>query len=198
VRTSENILDRNRFVGLRGDMLKLYRTTGDKREYWEAWENDRTITVHWGDLGERGETRELPLKGREDSSKAIEREAEPARAEGFRSIAEGELARVVIQYRVDGMGTTKDLNLRYKVENLMNEGLGWTGLGHCDGGDIGSGTINVFCFVVDVAVGERVIVRDLEENKLLEQATIAHMTEEGDRVLWPKNFVGDFSLMDRI
>ncbi len=177
-------------------MLKLYRTTGDRREYWEAWENDRTITVHWGDLGERGETREVPLKGREDSSKAIEREAEPARAEGFRSIAEGELARVVIQYRVDGMGTTKSLICGTRLR-IDERGFGWTGLGHCDGGDIGNGTINVFCLVVDVAAGERVIVRDLEENELLEQATIAHMTEEGDTVLWPKNFVGDFSLMDR-
>jgi hypothetical protein len=101
----------------------------------------------------------------------------------------------VIQYKIEGHGTTKDLDLRYKVENLMNEGLGWTGLGHCDGGDIGSGTINVFCFVVDVALGGQVIVRELEENELLEHATIALSTEAGDKVLWPKDFVGEFSLL---
>lgn len=101
----------------------------------------------------------------------------------------------MIQYKIQGMGTTEDLDQRYKVENLMNEGLGWTGLGHCDGGDIGSGTINVFCFVADVALGEKAIVRGLEENKLLEHATIAHSTEAGDKVLWPKDFAGEFSVI---
>jgi hypothetical protein len=163
--------------------------------YWEAWESDDGITVHWGRLGERGETREVARKTRESSVKVIEREAQTPRAAGFRSIADDDLERIAIQYKIEGHGTTKDLELRCKVENLMNEGLGWTGLGHCDGGDIGSGTINVFCFVVEVALGEQVIVRALEANKLLEHATIAHSTEAGDKVLWPKNFVGEFSLL---
>jgi hypothetical protein len=46
-------------------------------------------------------------------------------------------------------GSTADLDKRVAVEELMNEGLGWTGLGHCDGGDIGSGTMKIFCYVAD-------------------------------------------------
>jgi hypothetical protein len=63
-------------------MLKLYRTRDGDKEYWEAWESDDGITVHWGRLGDRGETREVPRKGREASSKVIDREAEPASGQG--------------------------------------------------------------------------------------------------------------------
>jgi hypothetical protein len=55
----------------------------------------------------------------------------------------------------------------------MNECLGWSGLGHCDGGDMGSGQMNVFCYVVDAAIAERVIVNDLKEHALLDGAVIA-------------------------
>lgn len=43
--------------------------------------------------------------------------------------------------------------------------LGWTGLGHCDGGSIGSGTMEVCCFVVDFEIGRKVIAADLKGTK---------------------------------
>lgn len=44
----------------------------------------------------------------------------------------------------------------------MNETLGWTGLGNCDGGSIGSGAMEVCCFVVDFDTAKSVIESDLE------------------------------------
>jgi hypothetical protein len=43
----------------------------------------------------------------------------------------------------------------------MDETLGWTGLGACDGGSIGGGTMEVCNFVVDFDVAKRVIEEDL-------------------------------------
>jgi hypothetical protein len=43
----------------------------------------------------------------------------------------------------------------------MDEALGWTGLGRCDGGSIGSGTMEVCCFVVDFEIARWVISADL-------------------------------------
>ena len=43
----------------------------------------------------------------------------------------------------------------------MDEVLGWTGLGHTDGGSIGSGTMEVGCVVVDFEIAKKVI----EEHK---------------------------------
>ena len=47
----------------------------------------------------------------------------------------------------------------------MNELLGWTGLGACDGGSIGSGTMEVVNFVVDFDLAKSVIARDLADTE---------------------------------
>jgi hypothetical protein len=108
------------------------------------------------------------------------------------------MAQVVIQYRVKGMGSAKDLGKADVIENLMNECLGWTGLGNCDGQDIGSGTLNVFCDVVDGALAESVVINCLHENGQLDGSVIARRERDGDeefKVFWPKNFSGEFELM---
>jgi hypothetical protein len=105
-----------------------------------------------------------------------------------------QLRSIVIQYRIAGRGNTADLNRRVTIEKLMNERLGWTGLGHCDGGDIGSGAMNIFCYVADARVVESVIVRELETQGFLEGAVIAEREGDAVEVLWPRNFEGAFSL----
>jgi hypothetical protein len=59
------------------------------------------------------------------------------------------------------VGRADELERRVAVEDRMNELLGWTGLGHCDGGSSGMGTMEVCCFVVDFAIAKRVIEADL-------------------------------------
>ena len=72
------------------------------------------------------------------------------------------------------------------MEEVLNERLGWTGLGHCDGGDMGSGTVNIFCVVVDFKTALPVIVRELESSRLAKQTVIVLGSKEGDdRILWP-------------
>jgi len=180
-------------------MLKLYRTTDGVAEYWEAWEDTRTkVIVHWGTLGEKGESRRATVRAGDSSSNLIEREAEPMRKVGFKHIKVEHMAQVVIQYKIDGMGSKKDLDKAQVIEGLMNECLGWTGLGHCDGHDIGSGTLNVFCDVVDGPASEQIVVDCLKENRQLEGAVIARRERVGDEtyiVFWPKDFVGEFDLI---
>ena len=74
------------------------------------------------------------------------------------------------------MGTPKDLEKRHALEERMNETLGWTGVGHCDGGSIGSGTMEVCCFVVDFDTAKRVIEEDLKGTKF---ADYSRIYEEG-------------------
>ena len=180
-------------------MLKLYRTANGVTEYWEAWEDSGTnVIVHWGKLGEKGETRNVLIKVGNRSSQVIDLEAKPIRAAGFQPIEIDQMAQVVIQYRIDGMGSKRDLDKEQVIEGLMNECLGWAGLGHCDGHDIGSGTLNVFCDVVDGPASERIVIDCLRENKQLEGAVIARRERVGDEsyiVFWPKDFVGEFDLI---
>jgi hypothetical protein len=176
-------------------MLKLYRTTASGTEYWEAWNTTTKITVHWGKLGDQRESRELPLEPGVLPSGVIRREAKPIRAAGFKPLKRTELRSLVIQYKVDERGSTDDFDKRVEVENLMNECLGWTGLGHCDGGDMGSGEMSIFCFVVDASVAEGVIVRELKSHGFLDGAVIAQRTEDEYQVLWPHDFKGQFSVI---
>lgn len=89
------------------------------------------------------------------ASRIVASEEKQKRSEGYNEISIDEHSTVLIEYPIDGMGTTQDLEKRYRLECRMNETLGWTGLGHCDGGSIGSGTMEVCCFVVDWQVAKK-------------------------------------------
>jgi hypothetical protein len=135
-------------------MQKLYKHQADgSLAYHEAWQTDSGITEHWGRVGERGETREHP------PGKTLELILAEAKRNGFSETNAEHL--VLIEYQVDGMGTSDDLEKRYALQERMDETLGWTGLGHCDGGSIGSGTMEVAVVVVDVDLAKRVIAADL-------------------------------------
>lgn len=54
----------------------------------------------------------------------------------------------------------------------MNETLGWTGLGSCDGGSMGSGTMEVCNLVVDFERAQKVIRADLAETEFANYSRI--------------------------
>ncbi len=142
-------------------MLKLYKRADGVLRYHEAWLNGETIYEHWGIVGERGSTKDHRLPKGKDEEDAVLDVLRPAADAGFRPIDTEDHARLLIEYAVDGMGTGDDLDKRHALEERMGETLGWTGLGACDGGSIGSGTMEVCCFVVDFEIAKRVIETDL-------------------------------------
>lgn len=142
-------------------MLKLYRFTDTKKEYWETWENDDgSHTVHWGELGTTGQSKEVKGSLLKKPEKIIQKEVDEMVSSGFRPIDEEDT--LLIEYTLDGMGSNEDVEKRHRLEDRMNETLGWFGLGHCDGGSIGSGTMEVCNFVVDFEVAKKVIEADLK------------------------------------
>lgn len=176
-------------------LLKLYKREADTMLYWEAWEENDEIVVHFGQVGDMGETTTLPLAEFEPPETAINKQAEEARAAGFEEIDHEELFEVIVQYPIDGMGTPEDVDRAAQVEDLLNDSLGWRGLGHCDGNDIGGDTLNVYCYVVDPQIALGAIVAELKENDLLEKAVIAYQDKESENfvVLWPDNYPGVFN-----
>jgi hypothetical protein len=142
-------------------MLKLYKRTAGVLHYHEAWLNGETIYEHWGIAGERGATKEHPLPKDKDKEDAIRYILTPAAKAGYQPIGFEDHIALLIEYAVDGFGTGGDLDKRHALEERMNETLGWTGLGACDGGSIGSGTMEACCFVVDFDLAKRIIEADL-------------------------------------
>ena len=141
--------------------FKLYKFDGPSKKYWETWDNgDGTHTVHWGNLGEKGQSKNVRNSLLKKATKSIQAEVHKQIADGFHPC--DELHTLLVEYEVEGFGTPDDLDKRHRLEDRMNETLGWTGLGHCDGGSIGSGTMEVCTFVVDANIAKTVISGDLK------------------------------------
>ena len=144
-------------------MLKLYRLSELANEYWETWEaGTGEHIVHWGILGTRGMSRTIKSTFFRKASKTIQAEIDELIQQGYQPIPLEEQAILMIEYTVDGFGSTSDLEKRHRLEDRMNETLGWTGLGACDGGSIGSNSMEVCNFVVHFEIAKRAIEDDLK------------------------------------
>jgi hypothetical protein len=176
--------------------LKVYRTQNGITEYWESWSESGEAFIHSGKVGNPGETRKFNLKERGTAAQMI-KEVEQIEKSGFKPRQMEDDAQIVIHYRLDRWGSVEDQQQRVAIEDLMTDCLRRTGLGYCDGGDIGSHTMNIFCEVVDAAIAEPIILNQLSEHNLLDGAVIARRERKGDDtyyVLWPKDFTGPFNL----
>jgi len=142
-------------------MIKLYRKSDSGIDYWETWEHEGVHTIHWGRVGEKGQSKELRNTLLRSASKTVAAEEKKMAALGYREVPMEEHAVLLIEYPVAGFGNKADIDKRHKLEDRMNETLGWTGLGHSDGGSIGSGTMEACCLVVDFEVAKRVIEANL-------------------------------------
>jgi hypothetical protein len=147
-------------------MLKLYKNINNTLHYWETWDKDeKTGIVHWGIIGSRGESKEVKSTLLENFRKKIQKEITIKSKEGFGEIDIDDHYTLLIEFAVDGMGSPEDLEKRTRLQSKMNETLGWTGLGHCDGGSIGSGTMEVCCYVVDFDTAKKMIEQDLKSTE---------------------------------
>jgi hypothetical protein len=132
------------------------------------------MTVHWGIVGERGQYRDVNLfSGR----KEVKKELEDKIKEGYREFEEDEMAFLEVIYTINDFGTEQYLEKRHELEEYLNELLGWTGLGHVDGGSIGSGTMEVDCLVVDFDMAKKVIENDLKNTIFGDYLDICKMEE---------------------
>ncbi len=164
-------------------MLKLYKRIKRVLHYHEAWVSGSKLTEHWGIVGEQGESREHKRNKKLAAEADIERVLAAPLAAGYEPIDAEDQTILLIEYPVEGMGTTKDLDKRHALEDRMNETLGWTGLGNCDGGSMGSGTMEVCCYVVDFEVTKRVIENDLKGTEFGDYTRIYDESEGPSPVL---------------
>lgn len=175
-------------------MIKLIKKQHNELLYWEVWNDGKILTVHYGTVGDRGEAEEIKLGMFDKPAKEMDRLAQEQMEKGYEELDEDELIEFVVQFSYSGDDTNDVLEKRYMLEDLMNEGLGWTGNGHCDGGDIGSGTANIFSYVLNPEKALQTTLEELRESELLDNnIKIAYENEEEYVVLYPKG--AEFDLM---
>lgn len=178
-------------------MKKLYKEIDGVWHYQEAWTHEGKCTYHWGQLGTTGQSKVLRIDGKQLKEPAIENVLAEAAREGYAEIAPEKHFQMVVQRKTaDEWGDSSDLDDRYLIEEILNECLGWTGNGFCDGGDIGSGTINVFSFVVDPHLACKTIIKELRLNQFLDGSVIAYRDyDDNYHVLWPEGHAEPFSII---
>jgi hypothetical protein len=143
-------------------VTKLYLREGKRiTRYHEAWAETKVLIDHSGVVGTKGVVRRVPREPGRSEQAEVRGLLAPARQLGYKPLRYEQHRVLLIEYRVRRMGTAKDLERRHALEDRMNELLGWRGLGHCDGGSIGSGTMDCCCLVVDFEVAKKVIERNL-------------------------------------
>jgi hypothetical protein len=170
-RTKNNLKNSN--------MLKLYKQKDNHLWFWETWDKDKKIAiVHWGVVGEQGENKEV--KGGLFSSfrKNVQKEIDQKLKEGYTEFDQDKVSFLEIEYSIDGFGTEQDLEKRHRLEQKMDEVLGWTGLGHTDGGSIGSGTMEVGCMVIDFDIAKKVIEERLQGTEFGNYSRIFKIDQE--------------------
>lgn len=180
-------------------MIKLYRANPEDPtlvDYWEGWQSEaRALTLHQGAVGDIGLTAQVKVGRFRSPDKALAAEADEVRAEGFEAKDPDDLVQVVVQFAMDlGEDADPEADLARVVaaEELCDEVLGWTGNGHCDGHDIGAGTMNLFTETVLPQIAVRSMAEALAqagENDVV----IAIRTGEEFAVAWPEDHPVPFS-----
>ncbi|HTI61164.1 hypothetical protein [Mucilaginibacter sp.] len=154
-------------------MLKLYKNIDGILHYWETWDkNKKTGIVHWGIAGQTGESKEVSSTLLQSFTKKIQKEVSAKINERYTEIDIDDHFTLLIEFEVDGMGSNMDLDKRARLQDKMDSVLGWAGLGHCDGGSIGSGTMEVCCYVVDFDIAKKVITESLNGTEFADYTRI--------------------------
>jgi hypothetical protein len=160
-------------------MLKLYKQIDKQLCYWETWDKDeKTAVVHWGVVGQIGQSKEVKSGFFSSFRKEVQKEIEKKLIEGYGEFNGDKYEFLEIEYSIEGFGTEQDLEKRHRLEEKMDEVLGWTGLGHTDGGSIGSGTMEVGCIVVDFDIAKQVIEEKLKGTEFSNYSRIFKIDHE--------------------
>ncbi|PWB24671.1 hypothetical protein [Flavobacterium sp. HTF] len=157
-------------------MKKLYKFDKDELWYAEYWISDlKKVIIHTGKVGTKGTTEELDFSNFDQNDKKLDDFFQDRfRKMGFNEFHSDNLYWLVVQYKMKSLkGNTRDYWLRDKATDYLNDELGWKGLGHVDGFDMGKTitdskkfVLNIFCVVVNEELGINAIKRCLKEYRL--------------------------------
>lgn len=156
-------------------MIKTYRRDGDGTlHYREAWSERGLVRTHEGKVGTKGRSSTHPTRSRTRPDEPTATEylrsfTAQAERDGFLPVPDDEHGWVVLQcwtYSPD-LTHPEDHRLFEEGQDALDDHLGWRGVGHYDGNDLGGtppaehdldGTVlNLFCRVVDTALGVRAV-----------------------------------------
>ncbi|MDR1443154.1 MAG: hypothetical protein LBJ02_12400 [Bifidobacteriaceae bacterium] len=166
-------------------MLKLYKHEGGELHYAEYWADGGVATIHVGQVGDTGSSEKTPCA----DEGSFERDfRQRFTAQGYAEWPEGQHWWLALQWPMDTFGGNAAIRaMRNKAMDILDDLLGWTGLGHVDGFDMGRTAspeekfaVNVFCVVVDAETAVKRILETLPEQLDCAQLKIGLRSESQD------------------
>ena len=149
--------------------IKLYKKVDTTFLYWETWNVDnKNATVHWGKLGDLGEQEKIGDSSSLEFRNKLNIMIAAKIDEGYSEIPLAKQFTVAVTFKLKTWGTTKDLDRREEIRNILTEHLGWTGNGRCDDGDIGSGEMTLYAEVVDPFLAIKTIPKEFKSKNVNE------------------------------
>jgi hypothetical protein len=124
---------------------------------------------------------------------AVRARAAEFKKAGYKPMPDRRLKTVAVQIQLKAWGSEKDLDRRNDLMELLDEHLGDTANGHVDGGDMGSGTANIWCMVVNPDVAAKTIIALLKRKRQLKDIVVAIDRGKKFDVTYPRDFKGQFS-----
>lgn len=104
---------------------------------------------------------------------------------------------LIVQFPYDTARTPEEnLAFRHDLEDVLDAALRRNGSGEVDGGEIGSGGINIWVYLTAWKHGFPVIEAHLKHRKLLSKAIIAKkLSDDTWEVIWPRDYPEPFCLL---
>ena len=135
-------------------MVRFYKTIEDLTFYSECWQEGDMATHHSGTIGFTGRVTKIPCEHYETHEmKFIQKYVK----QDYLLSTDEILETIIIQ--IAGRDATALLETKDELVKMLDETLGWLGLGHIDGYDIDvkrtlikKQYLNVFCKVIDKKV----------------------------------------------
>lgn len=189
----KNATPRNEF-----STVKLYKNIDGQIHYFQIYGDSKGdslfLVSHWGMLGQYGQHIHIKDKELPELREMYTSQISEKRSEGY---SEGIYHRMILQFAVlEGWGDLDDLDFRNQVMEYLDRYFYWTGNGITTGGDIGSGTINIFFEALSPDIAIHTIQGVFQIHKIDREYLVAIETNETDKsetdsygikVLYPKD-----------
>lgn len=170
-------------------MIQLIKQSGTVTLYQTIYTESRLIMQHQGIVGawvREEDVRQMRVSRFKRLGVQILQIVKELERQGYRELNETDYTKLIVQFPYDGGQEVAAIERRHMMEEVIHDGLLHTGNGYCEGGDIGSGTTNIFYYVLDIEAAVALIFEEMKIRDVQGKPKIAIQEGETYTVLYPE------------
>ena len=162
-------------------MVRFYKRIQDQWFYKECWQDGDRVIFHHGVVGNEGMVDSEPCSDFSAYYNSFKRKYEK---QGYSEFDPGHAETVVLKYTLKSSKEAEVIT--QSIIPLLNERLGWLGLGYVDGYDADvqrsifrKPKLQVFCIVIDGNLAAKIIPVILEKSPFSRYDLLVRYESEG-------------------